>query len=257
LDKLGIAQRRLLPQSAPVVDGYALCLVYRPSYIATGDYHDFFRGRNGCPAAFVGDGSGHGPTASILTATMRTILRTHPALLETDPGDMLTAANQMFHALIPADLFMTGLYVLLGDGGRVSWACAGQDPPLRVNRRGQPAPVDLTPAGLPLGVEPAEVYATVHWHLEPGERLLLFTDGLVEVRGKDGKPFGRPRLRSDVAELSHLPLADLVRELVSRAAAHARLARFDDDFTILGIERQVPALFQAELPKDICCEWRG
>ncbi len=236
LDRLGLTQRRLLPQTAPRVAAYGLALDYRPACSATGDYHDFFHRPDGHTAVFVGDGSGHGPAASMLVATMRAILHTHPEL-HASPGDTLAAAGRLFHGLTPPDLFMTGVYLLLGAGGRVSWASAGHDPPLRVSRRGRVAPVDLEAVGFPLGIHPGEGYATVAWHLAPGERLVLFTDGLVEARAAGGEPFGRGRLRSAVAELAPLALEELVRALVARAADHMHESEFEDDLTVVAVER--------------------
>jgi sigma-B regulation protein RsbU (phosphoserine phosphatase) len=173
----------------------------------------------------------------MLTAAMRAILWTHPEL-HGEPGRTLAAANRLFHTLTPPDLFMTGLYLLLGDGGRVSWASAGHDPPLRVNHLGDVVPADLAAVGFPLGIDPDEGYETVSWELSLGERLLVFTDGLVEARGRDGEPFGRLRLRSLLPELAHLPLEGLVREVVARAAGRMASAEWDDDFTVVGVERR-------------------
>jgi sigma-B regulation protein RsbU (phosphoserine phosphatase) len=236
LHKLGLAQRRLLPQTAPRVAAYELALDYRPAYSVTGDYHDFFHRPDGDTAVFVGDGAGHGPAACVLVAAMQAILQTHPEL-HTDPGSTLAAAGRLFHALAPSDLFMTGVYLLLGDGGRVSWASAGHDPPLRITRLGRVAPADLAPVGFPMGIHPNEGYETVSWNLVPGERLIVFTDGLVEARGADGEQFGRGRLRSVAAGLARLPLAEMVRALVARAAAHLQGTEFEDDLTVVAVER--------------------
>ncbi len=236
LAKLAVAQRRLMPTAAPLVPGYRLAFAYRPAYFATGDYCDFFPRRNGLLATFIGDGSGHGPAASILMAAMRTILHTHPEL-HADPGRTLTQAGRMFHDVVTPDLFMTGVYLLFEGGDTVSWASAGQDPPLRVNFRGDIAPPDLTPVRPPLGVLPDEVYPTVRWHLEPGERLFLFTDGLVEARNPADEAFGRPRLRRFLTDLCYRPLEKMVAEIVNKAKMHTEGADFEDDFTIVAIER--------------------
>jgi sigma-B regulation protein RsbU (phosphoserine phosphatase) len=240
LTKLSKTQQQMLPQAAPIIPGYTLELVYRPAYVATGDYHDFFPGPNRCTATFVGDGAGHGPSASMLVASMRAILLTHPDL-HGEPGNTLTLAGRLMHRLFPVDLFMTGVYAQFGDAGRVSWASAGHDPPVRISRLGEVERVDLKPVGLPLGIDSNEVYDTVSWQLACGERLLLFTDGLVEARSREGDPFGRRRLQAYLRELAHLSLDELVRELVARAEAHREGADFEDDFTILGVERHATA----------------
>jgi phosphoserine phosphatase RsbU/P len=142
----------------------------------------------------------------------------------------------MFHRLTTSDLFMTGVYLVLAPGGGISWAAAGHHPPLWVNRHGRLSIIDLTPVGSVLGFEPEE-YTTVAWNLEIGDRLLLFTDGLWDARSKVGEPFGRQRLAAHFAGSIDNPLPDVVNNLLARVTSHLQGAEFEDDFTILGIER--------------------
>jgi sigma-B regulation protein RsbU (phosphoserine phosphatase) len=235
--KLCNLQRRILPQVAPRVPGYQQVLAYRPAFVVTGDYHDFISRPDGQMAVFVGDGSGHGPAASMLMAMIRTILHTHPDL-HHEPGETLSRAGRIFHRLIPSDLFMTGVYLLLAGDGGVSWSCAGHHPPLRVSRTGQLTPLDLTPVGHVLGFDLQEEYVTVGWQLAGGDRLLLFTDGLWEARSRSGEPFGRQRLFQYWAGAVDLPLDEAVGRLVKRVTDHQQGADFEDDFTVVGIERQ-------------------
>lgn len=228
-------QRRILPQSAPAVTGYHLVLAYRPAFVVTGDYHDFFPRADGTTAAFIGDGSGHGPAASMLMAIMRTILRTHD--LHGEPGRTLAAAGRIFHDLIPSDLFMTGVYALLEPGGRVSWAAAGHHPPLWVTRAGVVVPIDLQAIGDVLGYAAERDYNTIHHELGVGDRLLMFTDGLWDARNQAGEPFSRLRVWQHMQYTMDDPLADAVTGLVGVVTDHLKGAEFEDDFTILGIER--------------------
>jgi phosphoserine phosphatase RsbU/P len=236
LIRLHNLQRRLLPQSPIPADGYLQSLVYRPSFVVTADYHDYFRRADGGTAVFVGDGSGNGPAASLLMAIMMTILRTHPDIHRL-PGETLSRAGRMYHHLIPADRFMTGVYLALGGGGRVSWAAAGHHPPLRVNRRGEVYPTDLGPCGAILGVDPDEQYATVDWRLDVGDRLLVFTDGIWEGRDRYDEPFGLDRLRTHLTATVEVPLDEAVRSLVEDAQKHLEHSDFEDDYTVVGIER--------------------
>lgn len=235
LQDLASVQRQILHQSPPSLPHYRLELAYRPAYFATGDYHDFFSLPEG-QAIFIGDGSGHGPVASILMVTMRTILRTHGDL-HGDPGQALSGMCRLFHPLIPCDRFMTGVYLLLGPNGLIRWASAGHHPPLWTRQSGEPNPFDHADIGLPLAAVPDEVYRTVTWQIEPGERVLLFTDGLIEARNRAGDPFGRHGLAQLCRDFRAESLAQLVGELLKRAGDHLAGAEFEDDFTVVAIER--------------------
>jgi sigma-B regulation protein RsbU (phosphoserine phosphatase) len=219
---------------APIIPGYELALRYRPACFATGDYYDFFPREYG-GSVFIGDGSGHGPTACVLMAMMRAILQTHPEI-HADPGQTLASAGQMFKTLIASDLFMTGVYLELRSDGVARWASAGHHPPIRVDRHGNASPRETAAIGLPLGVEPDEQYQTVDWRLQPGDRVVLFTDGLVEARNDAGVPFGRNRVETVASELISRPLDEAIGELLARAEGHLRGADFEDDFTLIGIE---------------------
>ena len=236
LARLRIAQGRLLPQSAPRVPGYTLSFRYEPFYYATGDYLGFFPRTGGALGVFIGDGSGHGPSASMLMATVRALLHTQPGLHQ-EPGHALRVLGETFVGLVPPDLFMTAVYLLLEEGGKVSWASAGQDPPLRMNGAGDIAPVDLAANGAPLGVEPGEAFATVQWQLAVGERLLVYTDGIYDAPDRGGRQFGRRRLQSALRQLAALPLETMTQELVNRVKDYMEGSDFEDDFTLLAVER--------------------
>jgi serine phosphatase RsbU (regulator of sigma subunit) len=119
----------------------------------------------------------------------------------------------------------------------VSWAAGGHHPPLWLDRRGCLRDADDAAAvGPVLGIG-RERYDTVHWQLGVGDRLLLFTDGLWDARSREGEPFGRGRLKDYFAGTLDRDLAEVVTGLVARATAHLRGAEFEDDFTILAVER--------------------
>lgn len=232
---LRMAQSRMLPRSAPRISGYSLSFRYEPLYYATGDYFDFFPRADGSVGVFVGDGSGHGPSAGMLMATVRALLHTHPAP-HLDPGEALHALGKMFEHLVPSDLFMTAIYLVLAKDGRIRWALAGQDAPLRIDKNGQITPVDNRLGGLPLGVNPDEKYETFEWRVAPGERLLIFTDGICEARDRTGREFGRQRIQDALKQLTHLPLDRMTQEIIDRVKSYMEGSNFEDDFTLLAIE---------------------
>ncbi len=239
LTKLRAAQARLLPRCAPETADYRLACRHRPLYFATGDYYDFFPLPTGELAAFVGDSTGHGPSACMLMATMRTLLVTR-AEVHGDPGAALTALTRLFHALVPPDLFMTAVYLLLTPGGSVRWSAAGQHPPLRVTKNGKVLPPKRTPAGMPLGIDPDQRYEAVTWQLDAGERLVLYTDGIVEATDRKGQPFGTAGVRASLEKPGRCSLSvdELLDALVGDVKEFLEGSDFEDDFTVLAIERR-------------------
>jgi sigma-B regulation protein RsbU (phosphoserine phosphatase) len=239
LQQLRVAQSRLLPQVPPSHAEYQIAFRYRPFYFATGDYHDFFPQPDGSLSVFVGDSCGHGPSACMLMATMRTLLYTHPEI-HGDPGQALSRLTEMFHALIPSDLFMTALLLRLGSGGRIDWAAAGQHPPLHIKGE-QVALLNQARAGLPLGIFPEERYETGSCQISPGERLIAFTDGIFEASNSQGKQFGTSGIKNSLAKLAHIDSTSeaLLDAVIEDVKGHMEGLDFEDDFTLIAIERRI------------------
>jgi sigma-B regulation protein RsbU (phosphoserine phosphatase) len=239
LHQLRLVQSRLLPQVPPAHAEYQIAFRYRPFYFATGDYHDFFQQPDGRLAVFVGDSCGHGPSACMLMTTMRTLLYTHREIHD-DPGRALSRLTEMFHALIPPDLFMTALFLCLGGGGRIDWAAAGQHPPLLISG-GQVTPLDQAAAGLPLGIAPDTSYETGSCQVRPGDRLIVFTDGVFEASNRQGKQFGTRGIKRSLGHWAQSARTSeaLLDALIDDVKGHMKDLDFQDDFTLLAIERRV------------------
>jgi phosphoserine phosphatase RsbU/P len=239
LRKLRTAQSRLLPQEAPAHREYEIAFRYRPFYFATGDYHGFFPQPDGKLAVFVGDSTGHGPSACMLMTTMRTLLHLQPTP-HPDPGRVLSTLNRQACDLFPRDLFMTAVYLSLGAKGAVEWAAAGQHPPLRITGKGEIAATGTGGVGLPLGIEPDKTYEKVAWRMGKGERLIVFTDGIVEATNREGRMLGLAGLRTFLRELSEQELGTdaLLDAFLERLKGYMEGSDFEDDFTLLAIERR-------------------
>jgi sigma-B regulation protein RsbU (phosphoserine phosphatase) len=238
LHMLRVAQSRLLPQVPPAHGEYQIAFRYRPFYFATGDYHDFFPQADGSLTVFVGDSCGHGPSACMLMATMRTLLYTHPEI-QGDPGQALSRLTGMFHALIPSDLFMTALLLRLRSGGQIEWAAAGQHPPLLATAE-RIVSLNQAPTGLPLGVFPDARYETGSYRMLPGERLIAFTDGIFEAANRQGKQFGTAGVKKSLEKLALVAATSeaLLDAVIEEVKGHMDGLDFEDDFTLLAVERR-------------------
>jgi serine phosphatase RsbU (regulator of sigma subunit) len=181
---------------------------------------------------------GHGLQAALLAglavAALRNARRRPAGLL-----DQVHHANQALHEQFGGERFVTG-QVLRVDipGGTGAIINAGHPPPLRV-RGGQVEPVGLD-ADLPLGLDGATVYHVQQLTLEPGDRLVLLSDGVLEAAPKGGQAFGTARLEELLRSSQELAPHEVTRLLVREVIAH-RVGDLADDVTVVCLDWRGPA----------------
>ncbi|MEA2707885.1 MAG: phosphoserine phosphatase RsbU/P [Phycisphaerales bacterium] len=205
-------QRSLLPAELPRIPGVELAVHYRTSKHAGGDYYDFFPLPDGRWGILIADVSGHGTPAAVLMAVTHSIAHTHDGP-PAPPAMLLDFVNRHLAARYTNGngTFVTAFYGIYDPGTReMVYASAGHPPP-RVRRgqgRGADARIEsaFAPSGLPLGIDADERYADGVVRFEPGDLLLLYTDGITEARGPgtaDFALFGYDRLDAALAGCAH------------------------------------------------------
>lgn len=200
-DELEVArklQSDLLPESSPDIAPYQFAHSYRTANEVGGDYYDFQRLPDGRLALLIGDASGHGIAAGLLMAIANATLKT---ALDLDPEPSAVAAllNGALYRTGDRRAFMTLFYGLLEpETGHLQYVCAGHPFPLL--RRAGGEIEELGEGTLPLGLRKSVELSTRAVTIEPGDLLVLFTDGLPEaVNGPDGDSFGFARVRDLLA----------------------------------------------------------
>jgi serine phosphatase RsbU (regulator of sigma subunit) len=234
---VGKLQRGLLPKELPRVDGYQWEVHYATSTRAGGDYYDVFALPDGCFGAIVADATGHGAPAAVLMGMAKALLgaETDPRLA---PNEALAHVNRQLGRLLPVGWFVTACYVVIDPAdGRFTYSLAGHEAPLVV--RAHDGAVEQLPdrGGLPLGPFQNHGYEASFATLEPGDTLVLFTDGVTETRSPARELFGVERVREALAGSAHAKLEDAKLQLLDRLARHAAGARIEDDVTILMLRR--------------------
>lgn len=228
-------QRALLPRQDVSVAGWEVRHHFAPLGPVSGDYCDLLvpRGASGGLLFAVGDVSGKGVAASLLSAHLSALFRTLDDL-DLSVADMLPRANRLFCESTTDAHYATLVAGRAFADGTVEIANAAQAPPL-VARGGRV--VEVGKRGLPLGMFCDSPYPAQTIRLEPGDALALYTDGVTETRDPRGEEFGPAKLRE---ALAHAPPDS------ARAVAHAILAALDtfragaprhDDLTLLILRR--------------------
>ena len=199
-DELDVArdlQREILPCMPPAVAGYEFAFSYRTATTIGGDYYDFVPMPDGRLALVVGDASGHGIAAGLIMAITNATLKT--AL--DNAGDPLVVASAVNRALCRTGgprAFMTLFCGFLDPvSGGLHYLSAGH--PFPMLRRSDGSIVELGVGCLPLGIREDVVPAPGTVVVEPGDLLLMYTDGIPEAVNAAGVAFGFDRLRELLA----------------------------------------------------------
>jgi len=192
-------QESFLPREALRVPGFDIAGVCRYCDETGGDYFDFFHvglENENRFAVVVGDVSGHGLSAALLMASARGLLRLRAAMPGEAANVVQDVNRQLCQDTAETGQFMTLFYGDVDAGqGTLNWAMAGHDPPLLFDRMGE-AFVDLAGQGLALGLFEDYEYATFQHRFEPGQVLLVGTDGIWETHNSRGEMFGKTALKN-------------------------------------------------------------
>ena len=191
-------QRRFLPQRAPDIDGYEFFSWYRPMQQVGGDYFDYIVLDNDRVAIVVADVVGHGITAALLMAKVSAESR---FALATEP-DPIAAVKRMNENLssLHIDRFVTLALILIDSKTHSATIVnAGHMPPiLRKASDKSLTSIAVEEAGVPLGVMDDFDYESTQVTLEPGDSLLLYTDGVNEAMDKDGQQLTTAGMIEDI-----------------------------------------------------------
>jgi serine phosphatase RsbU (regulator of sigma subunit) len=238
-------QRRLLPPETARGDGYRLAAVNLPARVVAGDFYDYFRLPDGALGVAVADVSGKGMGASLIMASTKAMLQLVAA--ERSAAQALDELNRKLHGDLARREFVALLLVRFDpESGEIELANAGLPDPYLLAAGRPPTPLEAPGPRLPLGLRPEVGYQSLRLALRPGERLLLFTDGLAEARDERGEPFGYERLTASLATPALAAEAaegdGLRRWLDTVVGAVASEGQpLDDDCTAVVLERLRPA----------------
>jgi serine phosphatase RsbU (regulator of sigma subunit) len=235
---VGALQRRLLPQGLPKVRGYEWSSHYVTSSRAGGDYFDFFELPDGRIGILVADATGHGAPAAVLMAMTRVLLHTSDEGL-APPEHVLSRLNQQLARALPSGWFVTACYAVLNPAsGRLEYALAGHEPPHVLRAQSARAERLRVVGGPPLGPFAAASYAAGVTVLQPGDTLVVHTDGLTEAESPARELFGEERLSRVLEESSPISLTELRGRLLECLEAHRGGAPIRDDLTLLMLRRR-------------------
>ena len=193
LDVANSMQQSILPKQFPKNEQYELYGSMAPARNVGGDFFDIIRLEYGRLGMAIADVSDKGIPAALFMMSSRTLLK-GAALGDDDPGTVVTVVNDQLQDGNEANMFVTLFYAVYDpETGLVRYANGGHNPPLIVHKDGSSTILPLT-GGVALGVAPQFEFSTDQVRLEPGEALVMYTDGVSEAEDLDSEEFGMDRL---------------------------------------------------------------
>lgn len=228
-------QQSILPAIPPETDGCEVSANMEPARNVGGDFYDYFKLDNEV-GLVVADVSDKGIPASMFMMSSRTALK-GAAIGVREPQMVLTEVNNQLQQDNPTFMFVTLIYALFNpETGLLTYSIAGHDPPMLVSADGTVTELPLT-KGIALGIAADVVYTQESVTLDPGDTVVLFTDGVTEAMNADNQQFGLGRL-TEVFEGKPPENATAANEAVFEFVRNfAGDAPQSDDITCLTLRR--------------------
>ncbi len=236
--QMSILPKRALRHHELEIAGYTT-----PAELVGGDYFDFIPVSDRIVGVAIADASGHGLPAALQVRDVYTGLR---MAVERDFKIVRTVErlNRIIHESRLTTRFVSLFYGEIEDNGSVMYVNAGHPHPLHFHGS---SVTPLLQTGVVLGPTPNATYTRGYRRLEPGDALLLYTDGMVEAHSPGGEEFGVGRLTKAFLELREHPCDEIARSLILRVGEYSEGREPEDDRTVVVLKRHAgPAPVRAE-----------
>jgi sigma-B regulation protein RsbU (phosphoserine phosphatase) len=232
-------QENILPRSAPNVPGFDMAGTLIPAEFAAGDYFDYLSLPDGSMGIVVGDVTGHGFSSALLMATTAAHLRSF-VHEHSDVEEILEHTNSLLCDEIEEAHFVTFLFARLELSSRtLHYVNAGHPSGYVMGQSGE-IRATLESTALPLAVSPDSVFQVSDpVELEPGDVVLLTTDGILEANSPTGELFGKDRMLEVVKTNRHRMASEIIDSLQQAVSHFTEREEQPDDFTIVVLKVEV------------------
>jgi sigma-B regulation protein RsbU (phosphoserine phosphatase) len=219
----------------PAIEGYELAVHFSPHSGVSGDFYEVITLKNGHVLFVIGDVSGHGMQAALVVATALKTLR-FLARNTTNMGNLLVQFNDEIKPdLLPGQFITLFAADLDPVTGSLSCIRAGHHAGLLVSLDSDTVLRRVGRQGMAIGLSAGPIFAgSMHTevvHIQPGDLLLQYTDGLTEAMNSQSEEFGEPRLYSSMFTNLNAPAQELVDNIAKDVQKHVN-GQLDDDLTI-------------------------
>lgn len=228
-------QQRFQPSAPPIMEGYEFQGISFSCYEIGGDYYDFVPRHDGRMLIALGDVSGKGTAAALLMSSLHAAIHAQVSA-KSSLDETILSVNQYLAENTPANRFVTLFAAELHpETGVLRYINAGHNPPLIGRADGSIA--QLSSGGFPLGIIAGANFEVAETRLEPGEALVIYSDGVSEANNLRDEEFGMERLTEVVKKNRTASAAGIRDKVESALSAFTQTAPANDDITLVIVKR--------------------
>ncbi|MEL7636993.1 MAG: SpoIIE family protein phosphatase [Anaerolineaceae bacterium] len=229
-------QKTFLPEKLPDIPGYQLAVEWQTARQVGGDFYDVIPFGDGRFGMIVADVSDKGLPASLYMTVSRTLLRAVSREF-TSPARTLEQVNHLLQLDSTQSFFVTLIYLILDTkSGELTYSIAGHNPPFILDTKKESA-TQLPKGGIALGLLEPITLTDVKLKLEPGQTIVLFTDGVSEPHNTEGKEYGQMRLQQVLTSITVLHPQEMIVKILNDLEDFQGADYFEDDRTLLLLKR--------------------
>jgi NarL family two-component system response regulator LiaR len=234
----GQIQASFLPEEVPNIRGWQIAAQLLPARDVSGDFYDFVSLPDDRIGVVIADVTNKGMGAALFMALSRTLIRTYSLEHPHDPHLVLEAVNRRILADTHGGPYVTLFFAVLDPAnGGLSYSNAGH-PPAYLSRDLAADELELLPqTGPPLGAYEEAEWEAKKLAIAPGDKLLLYTDGIPEAQNGDRDFYGAEQLEAAIMETRNRPVSITIQALLDRVQQFAGEASRPDDITVIAIAR--------------------
>ncbi len=208
-------------------------LFYRPLREVSGDIYRYFSFRGGYSGVFFADASGHGVSAALITVITLLSLQEILATRHSSPQTIMTELNRILAVRLDTSYYATGIFLLFGDDNKLYATNAGHNT-VYVLPKGSKEILEIKSNGPPLGLMEESSYSLEELPIKKGDKVFVYSDGLIETEDENGEQFGLDRLFSYLNETREKSNEVIHKKISTEFLDFAR--NYNDDVTFLVLE---------------------
>jgi serine phosphatase RsbU (regulator of sigma subunit) len=234
----GQIQASFLPNSFPSLPGWQFAVTLLPARETSGDFFDVIELEDGRLGILVADVADKGVGSALYMALSRTLIRTYAEEYGAEPEVVFFAANNRILKDARANLFVTVFYGILDvKEGLLTYCNAGHNPPYLIKNSDNELVLSLNRTGIAMGIEENSTWASETISIDPGDILILYTDGIPDAQDEDGDFFNNEAIieisRQNAGRFAH----EIQKAIIDEVQNFSGDAPQSDDITLMVLMR--------------------